>query len=57
MRLNNINNFNSQQKTYLLNNLNDYFIQIDYFDETGSETYKNNIPLEYVFNKKTLNKK
>ena len=53
---NNINNLKSPRKTSLLNNINNYIIQIDYFDKTGGIKYNNNIPLKYVFNKKTLKK-
>ena len=56
MYLNNINNLKSPRKTSLLNNINNYIIQIDYFDKTGAKKYNNNIPLKYVFNKKTLKK-
>ena len=37
-------------KKYLLNNLNDFIIQIDYFDEKGIRKRKNKIPLKYIFN-------
>ena len=57
MGLNNINNIKSLKKTYLLNNINDYFIQIAYFDKTGKNNNNNIIPLKYIFNqKKTVNK-
>ena len=57
MSLNNINNIKSLKKTYLLNNINDYFIQISYFDKTGKNNNNNIIPLKYIFNqKKTVNK-
>jgi len=56
MYSNNINNLKSERKAYLSNNINNYFIQIDYFDKTGTKKYNNNIPLKYVLNQKTLNK-
>ena len=37
-------------KKYLFNNLNDFIIQIDYFDEKGIRKRKNKIPLKYIFN-------
>tara|TARA_B100000700_G_C14249747_1_gene492004 strand:- start:303 stop:482 length:180 start_codon:yes stop_codon:yes gene_type:complete len=39
----------------LLNNLNDFIIEIDYFDQKGIKKRKNIIPLKYVFNSKTIN--
>ena len=56
MYLDNLNNLKLQRKTSLLNNINNYFIQIDYFDKKGTKKYNNNIPLKYVLNQKTLNK-
>ena len=46
----NINN-NKQ----LLNNLNDFIIQIDYFDQKGIKKRKHRIPLKYVVNSKFIN--
>ena len=34
----------------LLNNLNEIFIQIDYFDQKGIKKYKNKIPLSFILN-------
>ena len=48
-------NKHTNNKTQLLNNLNDFIIQIDYFDEKGIKKRKNKIPLKYVFNSKFLN--
>ena len=42
-------------KEYLLNNLNDFIIQIDYFDQKGIRKRKNKIPLKYIFNPKLTN--
>ena len=39
-------------KKYLVNNLNDFIIQIDYFDQKGNKKRKNKIPLKYIFNSK-----
>ena len=46
---------NTNNKKLVLNNLNDFIIQIDYFDEKGIKKRKNKIPLKYVFNSKFLN--
>ena len=40
---------------YLLNNLNDFIIQIDYFDQKGIRKRKNKIPLKYLFGSKFKN--
>ena len=40
---------------YLLNNLNDFIIQIDYFDQKGIRKHKNKIPLKYIFKPKLTN--
>ena len=39
----------------LLNNLNDFIIQIDYFDQKGIKKRKNKIPLKYILNPKLIN--
>ena len=39
----------------LLNNLNDFIIQIDYFDQKGIKKRKNIVPLKYIFNSKLTN--
>ena len=49
MPLQDINKLGHNQK-YLLNNLNDFIIQIDYFDKKGIKKRKNKIPLKYIFN-------
>ena len=33
----------------ILNNINEYFIKIDYFDEKDIKNFENNIPLKCVF--------
>ena len=37
-------------KNTLLNNINDYVIRIDYYDDNGSKRKKYNVPLKYIFN-------
>jgi len=39
----------------LLKNLNDFIIQIDYYDHKGIKKRKNKIPLKYIFNSKLIN--
>ena len=34
----------------ILNNLNEYVIKIDYFDQKGTKNFEDNIPLKYIFN-------
>ncbi len=54
MALEEINKQVNNQK-YLLNNLNDFIIKIDYFDQKGVRKRKNKIPLKYIFNSKRTN--
>ena len=49
------NNKPLNNQEYLLNNLNDFIIQIDYFDQKGIRKRKNKIPLKYIFNSKLTN--
>lgn len=42
-------------KKYLLNNLNNLIIEIDYFDPKGIIKRKNRIPLRYILNSKNNN--
>ena len=49
MNLENINTSTNNQKN-ILNNLNDFFIQIDYFDQKGVKKHKNKVPLKYILN-------
>jgi hypothetical protein len=42
-------------KNILLNNLNDFIIQIDYYDQNGIKKRKNKIPLKYILNSKFIN--
>ena len=45
----------ANNQEYLLNNLNDFIIQIDYFDQKGIKKRKNRIPLKYILNSKFIN--
>ena len=53
MYLEKINKHTNSNKQ-LLNNLNDFIIQIDYFDQKGIKKRKNRVPLKYVFNSKLI---
>ena len=48
-------NQNTNKKIKLLNNLNDFIIQIDYFDQKGIRKRKQRIPLKYIVNSKFIN--
>ena len=37
----------------ILDNINEYFIKIDYFDQKGTKDFENNIPLKSIFNDNT----
>jgi hypothetical protein len=39
---------NKNDKQILLNNLNDYIIKIDYYDDKGFKKKKFDIPLKYI---------
>mgnify|MGYP004053349951 CR=1 FL=1 len=54
MYLNEINK-QTKNKKQLLNNLNDFIIQIDYFDQKGIKKRKHRIPLKYIVNSKFIN--
>jgi hypothetical protein len=41
---------NNNQEKFLFNNLNDYVIKIDYYDDKGSKKKKYNVPLKYILN-------
>ena len=45
----------TNHKKILLNNLNDFIIQIDYYDQKGIKKRKNKIPLKYILNSKFIN--
>ena len=48
-------NKNTNSNKQLLNNLNDFIIQIDYFDHKGIKKRKNRVPLKYILNSKFIN--
>ena len=54
MSLEEMNKYTNNKKQ-LLNNLNDFIIQIDYFDQKGIKKRKNIVPLKYIFNSKLTN--
>ena len=37
----------------ILDNINEYFIKIDYFDQKGTKDFENNIPLRSIFSNNT----
>jgi hypothetical protein len=41
---------NNDQKNILFNNINDYVIRINYYDDNGSKKKKYNVPLKYILN-------
>ena len=41
---------NKNQAKILFNNINDYVIKIDYYDDKGSKKKKYNVPLKYILN-------
>ena len=49
------NNRSVNNKKYLFNNLNDFIIKIDYFDQKGIRKRKNRLPLYYILNSKNTN--
>ena len=54
MSLEQMNSYTKNNKQ-LLNNLNDFIIQIDYFDQKGIKKRKNKIPLKYILQPKLIN--
>ena len=54
MSLEELNKYTKSNKQ-LLNNLNDFIIQIDYFDQKGIKKRKNRIPLKYILKPKFIN--
>jgi len=54
MSLEQINKYTKSNKQ-LLDNLNDFIIQIDYFVQKGIKKRKNRIPLKYILNSKLIN--
>ena len=45
----------TRNKKILLNNLNDFIIQIDYYDNKGIKKHKNKIPLKYILDTNSIN--
>ena len=41
----------------ILNDINEYFIKIDYFDKQGTKNFENNIPLRCIFNSEPISQK
>ncbi len=54
MSLEDLNRYTKSNKQSL-NNLNDFIIEIDYFDQKGIKKRKNKIPLKYILNSKLVN--
>ena len=54
MSLEELNKYTKSNKQ-LLNNLNDFIVQIDYFDQKGIKKRKNIIPLKYILDPKLMN--
>ena len=44
------NNSRIDTQQQILDNINEYFIKIDYFDQKGTKNFENNIPLRSIFN-------
>tara|TARA_B100001093_G_scaffold101928_1_gene94160 strand:- start:1685 stop:1891 length:207 start_codon:yes stop_codon:yes gene_type:complete len=42
---------NNNEEKFLFNNINDYVIKIDYYDDKGSKKKKYNVPLKYILKK------
>ena len=54
MSLEELNKYTKSNKQ-ILNNLNDFIIQIDYFDQKGIKKRKNKVPLKYILQPKLIN--
>ena len=48
-----INKSRIDTQQQILDNINEYFIKIDYFDQKGTKDFENNIPLRNIFNNNT----
>ncbi len=48
-----INKLRTDTQQQVLDNINEYFIKIDYFDQKGTKDFENNIPLRTIFNNNT----
>ena len=47
------NKLRTDTKQRILDNIDEYFIKIDYFDQKGTKDFENNIPLKSIFNNNT----
>ena len=56
MNLSNMNNIKLTPKKYFFNNIDNFSIEIDYFDEKGTKKHKNNIPLKCILKTNSINK-
>lgn len=48
-----INKARVDTQQQILDNINEYFIKIDYFDQKGTKNFENNIPLRSIFDNNT----
>ena len=48
-----INKARVDTQQQILDNINEYFIKIDYFDQKGTKDFENNIPLRTILNNNT----
>ena len=53
MLIKNIKVSKTDNSKHILNNLDEYIIKIDYFDQKGFKDLENNIPLNHIFNSNT----
>ena len=56
MNLSNMKNIKLTPKKYLFNNIDNFSIEIDYFDEKGTKKHKNKIPLIGMLKTNIINK-
>ena len=56
MNLSNMNNIKLTPKKYLFNNIDNFSIEIDYFDEKGTKKHNNKIPLICMLKTNIINK-
>ena len=56
MNLSNMNNIKLTPKKYFFNNIDNFSIEIDYFDEKGTKKHKNKIPLICMLKTNIINK-
>ena len=40
---------NNKKTKNFLNNINSYYIKIDYFDDKGKKNYINKVPFKFIF--------